>query len=312
MRKQISLIFCLIVLCVAMIFSLSVSAASPLDTAADAGLNLYYQKDEKAFSELEISIYRVAKALPDGTFELIEPFSSYPVNIYDITKQEEWQNIASTLSSYIVADKLAAYKIGKTDETGTAKFEHLETGLYLVREVIAENDVGTYVFNDFMVYLPTPQPDGSFDYFVEAKPKCVNFVPKTEYRVTKLWKDSGKQSERPGQITVDIYKNAELVESQILSASNNWSYTWRVSADDRSEWTVAERSTSDSYTVTVQQNSSFFTIINTHDSDTDVTDSPESGDTTNILPWILIMCFSGIILIITGLYGRRKVAYEKA
>ena len=304
MKKQIARFICLVVFCAAMFCPLNVSAATPLDPAADASLTLYYQKEEQVFSNLQISIYRVAEAFPDGTFELIEPFASFPVNIHNITVQEQWKNTAVTLSSYIVANQLAPHRVEKTDETGTVVFEHLETGLYLVREVVAESNIGTYVFNQFMVYLPTPQADGSFDYTIEAKPKCVNYVPKTEYRVTKLWQDAGHQADRPNQIIVDIYKNGALQDSQILNAGNNWSYVWYVSEEDHSEWTVAERAVSDHYTVTVQHSGSSFSIINTHEANLDIPDAPQTGDTTNPLPWVFTMCFSGIMLII--IYGKRK------
>ena len=308
MRKQITLLICFVALCMAIFCPLYVQAATPLDPAADASLTLHYQKDGQAFSDLPISIYRVAEAFPDGTFELIEPFASYPINIHDITMQEQWKNTAVTLSSYIVANQLMPYREATTNETGTAVFEHLETGLYLVSEVIAENNSGTYVFNQFMVYLPTPEQDGSFDYDVEAKPKCVDYVPKTEYRVTKLWQDAGNQSDRPEQVTVDIYKDGQLQETQVLNASNNWSYIWYVSGEDHSKWTVVERTTSDAYTVTVQQNGSSFSIINTHKSIADIPDSPQTGDTSNLTLYIMLICISGIMLIVLGIYNRRHKA----
>lgn len=306
MRKQIALLICVVVFCAAVFSPIQAYALTPLDPTADASLTLHYQKETQVFPDLQISIHRVAEAFQDGSFKLIAPFSSYPVNIYNVTSQAQWKNIATTLGSYIVANQIAPDRVEKTDETGTAVFEHLETGLYLVREVVAENNNGTYVFNQFMVYLPTPQTDGSFDYHVDANPKCVNYVPKTQYRVTKLWNDAGHQSDRPAQITVDIYKDGALHESQILDASNNWSYIWYVSDEDHSEWIVVERAVSEDYTVTVQQNGSSFSIINTHKSNEDVPDIPQTGDTMNLLPWTLTMCFSGIMLILTGVYIRRK------
>ena len=305
MRKQIMILICLVALCTAVLCPLSVQATTPLDPAADASLTLHYQKEKQAFSDLQISIYRVAEAFPDGTFELIEPFSSYPINIHDITAQEQWKNIAVTLNAYIVANQLMPYREATTNDTGTAVFEHLETGLYLVSEVVAENNSGTYVFDQFIVYLPTPQTDGSFDYDVEAKPKCVNYVPKTEYRVTKLWQDAGNQDDRPEEITVDIYKDGELWETQILGASNNWSYVWYVSDEEQSNWAVVERSVPEEYKVTVQKNGGTFSIINTHKSNQEIPDSPQTGDTSNITLYIMLMCISGIMLIVLGIYNRR-------
>lgn len=306
MRRQIARLICMVVLCTTMFSTIQTYAITPLDPSADASLTLHYQKEGQVFPDLQISIHRVAEAFPDGTFKLIAPFFSYPVNIHNVTSQAQWKNIATTLGSYIVANQIAPDRVEKTDEAGIAAFEHLETGLYLVREVVAENNNGTYVFNQFMVYLPTPQTDGSFDYHVEANPKCVNYVPKTEYRVTKLWNDAGHQTDRPAQITVDIYKDGALHESQILDASNNWSYIWYVSDDDHSEWVVVERAVSEDYTVTVQQNGSSFSIINTYKSSGDIPDIPQTGDTINLMPWTLTMCISGFMLIIASVYSRRK------
>ena len=305
MRKRITLLICLVALSVAMFCPLSVQAVTSLDPTADASLTLHYQKEGQGFEGLSIRIYRVAEAFPDGTFELIEPFSSYPINIHDITVQEQWKDTAVTLNAYIVANQLMPTQETVTNDAGTAVFEHLKTGLYFVSEVAADNNSGTYVFNQFMVYLPAPQPDGSFDYDVEAKPKCVDYVPKTEYRVTKLWQDAGRQTDRPEEITVDIYKDGELWETQILNAGNNWSYVWYLPDEEQSNWTVAERSVPEEYTVTVQKNGGTFSIINTHKSIQEIPDIPQTGDTSNITLYITLMCLSGIMLIILGIYNRR-------
>lgn len=306
MTKRIIQLICLIAFCMALFCPLGVSAVTPLDPDAEASLTLNYTKEEQVFPDLEISIYRVAEAFPDGTFELIEPFASYPINIHDIKVQEQWKNTAVTLSAYIVANQVAPYREETTDESGTVCFENLETGLYLVDEVIVENNSGTYLFDKFMVYLPTVQSDGTFDYTVEANPKCVSYVPKTEYRVMKLWKDEGHQNDRPREISVEIYRNGELKETQVLSTANNWSYTWYVSDDDKGEWTVVERSASDDYVVTIQKNGQCFSIINTHRSFTEPGDGPQTGDTVSLTLYIMIMCLLGIILVISSLYGRRK------
>lgn len=299
MKKRILPLLCLFLLGMALLQPVS---AAPLDPNAAASLTLYYQKDDAVFSDLKISIYRVAKALPDGTFDLMEPFASYPINIHGITIQEQWHDVAQTLYSYIAANQVAPNREAKTDANGTVCFSDLETGLYFVREVVAENTSGTYVFNQFMVYVPTPQPDGSYDYAAQAKPKCTNFVPKTQYTVTKLWQDNGNQS-RPNAVTVDIYKDGVLQQTQLLGAGNNWSYTWYVSADDYGKWTVTERSVPTSYNVTIRENGNTFSIINTRQGQPQV---PQTGDTFALLPWLLTMCFSGIILVILGFYSRRR------
>jgi len=306
MRKRIIALIWLATLFISALFTLNAQAATPLDPSQKASLSLHYQKEGVVFPDLKICIYRVAEAFPDGTFELIAPFSSYPVKIHGITMQEQWKNTALTLCSYIIADQVAPDRQTTTNEAGSAIFDDLATGLYLVREVIAENENGTYIFNQFMVYLPTPQPDGSFNYNVEANPKCTSFTSKTEYSVSKLWQDGDDHSERPSEITVEIYKDGVLAETQILNAENNWSYTWHVSGEDKSIWTVTEKSVPENYIVTIQQNGGSFSVINTHRSYTDIPDGPQTGDTSAPLPRIMAICFSGIVLLIMSAYGRRR------
>ena len=293
MRKGILLLLCLVML----------SAFGVKAEPEQAGLTLIYQKENKTFPELTVGIYRVAEAKADGTYALIEPFASYPVDIQNITSQEQWQNVAQTLWAYIVANQTLPAAEAQTDEAGRAVFSDLEPGLYLVQEAVAETAEGTYLFNRFMVYLPTPQPDGSYDYHVEAVPKCTDFIPKTQYTVTKLWRDGGNQSLRPKEVTVDIYQDGIWQESQVLSAANHWTYTWYVSEADGGQWTVAERSVPEPYTVAIKESGGVFSIINSCSTQPD---PPKTGDTYALLPLVVIMGVSGVLLLFLGLYRRRN------
>ncbi len=306
MRKIIIKLICFTIFFTVLLLPVCTYAATPLNPSGNADLTLYYQKDGKSFPELQIEIYRVAEAFPDGTFELIEPFASFPISIHDITRQEQWANIASTLNSYIVANQIVPDRTAKTNDEGIVFFENLKTGLYFVSEVMVEDNSGTYIFNQFLVYVPTPLADGSYDYSVEAKPKCTNYIPKNEYRVTKLWQDMGNQNDRPEEIEVEIYKDGILQETQVLNAENNWSYIWYTSSKDNCKWTVTEKNVPENYTVTIQQNDNYFSIINTHKENSDPSDNPHTGDTFILLPWIMAMCFSGFTFLIIGAYRRRQ------
>ncbi len=303
MKKRILPLILLMLVCFASVRPLPVQALTPLEPDAQASLTLHYQKEGAAFADLQIGIYRVAEAFPDGSFQLIEPFASYPIDIHGITMQEQWNYVAQTLCSYIVADQRAPDYEMVTDENGTVCFSDLDTGLYFVREAVAENTIGTYVFNQFMVYVPTPQPDGTYIYAVEANPKCTKFIPKDQYTVTKLWQDGGNKNLRPEEVTVDIYRDGVLYETKILNADNNWSYTWYVSADDHAKWTVAERKVPDDYKVTIQQSGGNFSIINSHKTTPEV---PKTGDSSAPVLWALLMCFCGAMAVILGIYSRRR------
>lgn len=302
MKHRIPLLLCLLGIILGLLLPAFTVSAAPLDTEAEASLTLHYQKDGNAFPDLQIGIYRVAKAFPDGSFQLIEPFSAYPVDIHGITKQEQWQQVATTLGAYIDAGQLKPYRQAPTDANGTVCFSQLETGLYFVGEVVADNATGTYIFNQFLVYLPTAQPDGSYIYNVEARPKCTSFVPKTQYTVTKLWRDGGK-ADRPKAVTVNIYADGVLLDTQVLNMENNWTYTWQVSGENYSKWAVTEAAVPEGYKVSIRQNGTAFSIINTYQT---TPNTPQTGDSFTPLPWVLALCVSGVLLLILGIYGRRR------
>lgn len=301
MKNRILALLCLALLCFGLLAPLPVRAATPLDTEADCALTLTYQKDGTPFRELPVKLYRIARANADGTFSLVSPYSSFPIHIHDISDQAQWKTVADTLHSYIIARQVAPDREGVTDENGVAAFTDLEPGLYFVSEVLAEEESGTHRFDRFLVYVPTPQPDGTFDYQVEARPKPVDFIPNPQYTVTKLWKDSGKN--RPTEISVEIYKDGVLQETVTLNAANNWTYSWYAKSDDPGLWTVAEPNVPAGYRLTVQENGAHFTLINSKQS---TPDNPQTGDSFSPLPWILALCLSGILLLILALYYRRR------
>ena len=136
--------------------------------------------------------------------------------------------------------------------------------------------------------------------------------------------------ERPLSITVDIYKNGDLHESVQLESDNNWSYSWKVD-DPNSRWTVVEREVPEDYLVTITLADNVFTITNAYsvssdeipdDPPIDTPDDPpadtpegeqpvypnnhpETGDTTYVWKYVIVMAFSGIVLLLVGSLRKR-------
>ena len=102
---------------------------------------------------------------------------------------------------------------------------------------------------------------------------------------------------------MDIYCGGQLFDTALLQADNNWTYTWYVQGEDPGGWTVTERDVPQGYTVTLRQNGNVFSLINTCEGESE---PPQTGDTFSPLPWILLLCISGIMLVIFGIYGRRR------
>ena len=221
--------------------------------------------------------------------------------------QKEWRDAANTLAAYIDAGNVAATKKAKTDASGKVTFSNLQTGLYLVKGVRAETEEGTYTFENFCIFLPTPT-DGKQNYDVTAKPKCT-FTPKeeepelAEYKVVKLWKDSGSRSSRPRSVAVDILKDGKVWKSVVLDKDNQWSYSWSYEKDG-SEWAVVEKDVPQRYTVVISRAEGVFSISNTAKSITE--DVPKTGDTFALRPWLTTLSISGMLLMAIGIGRKRR------
>ena len=305
MKKLLSFI-CIFSLIIG-IFALPSYAAVPIDPEKPSSLTITYKYGEKLYEGLPVKIYRVASVAPDGTFELCGDFANYAVNIYGITSQAEWRVVTSTLASYISADAIAPTASMLTDASGNAAFTNLIPGMYLTLSVVVESPKEVVTFEDFLTVIPYPSDTGDHNYDVTAIPKCSVYTPtekEIEYKIIKLWRDEGAGKLRPKTVEVDVYKDGVLDSTQLLSAENNWTYTWKA-PDDGSVWHAVERKIAGDYTVTVERNGNNFVITNTLE--TEEPPAPPTGDT--FVTWHLTLPMGmagGVILLIAAWRKRRE------
>lgn len=308
--RILSLVFCLVFL-----FGSSCVFANEINLSQKCSLTLKYTKENKIFSDLEIKIYRIATFTDDLEFKADAPFDSYPVRINGVTSQTEWNEVASTLRGYIEADGIIPYRVQKTDADGNVEFNDLDTGLYLIGGLSVNADGTNYTFYDSMMVLPSKDGD-SYVYDVTAKPKSTQSEPSTQektYTVLKLWQDEGHTDKRPASVTVDIVKNGQLEETVTLSSANNWTYSFTLS-DPNASISVVERKVAKDYTVKVTEKDSSFIIINTwntQQTDEPVdppTTPPQTGDTSSLGLWMLLLCISGLSLIVLGVLWNKEKA----
>lgn len=306
MRKSLCLTVALLLL-LSIASPLSVRAQVPVDPDQACTLELEYSREGVGFVGMEVRIYRIADIYADGSYALIEPFSSFPVTIHGFTSQKEWHDAADTLAAYIVAQQLSPTASAFTGENGTAAFSGLTVGVYLVMGYSAELEDGICTFENFCIFLPAPQSDGTMRYDVTAKPKST-FEPKPEepelleYRVMKLWKEGADSSHRPDSITVDILRNGAVEETVVLSPENNWSYSW-TAEDNGDVWTVVEKDVPEEYTVVITNTETCFVITNTRTAPPD--DPPYTGDDISLGFWTGAMVVSGLLLVLTGIWRKR-------
>lgn len=308
MNKKVNLrrvLFVLVACLVAsLMFSVTVSARDFVETDKACTLDLTYKYEETYFEGVEIKIYKVASFNVVGEYELAGDFVDYAIDVVNVKSQDEWNALSDTLAAYVAADSLVPTKEATTGADGVASFTDLEVGLYLVSGAVTTYiDDGTIHYDDFLISVPGLDDEENWIYDIDSMPKPVYHEPvyeEIEYSVVKLWKDAGYEDKRPEGINVDIMKDGELVESIVLTAENNWSYSW-IGLDDGSVWQVVERDVPEAYTVTFEQKDLAFMITNTY-----IPEEPPTGDSFNAVPYIVAMCVSGALLIVLGVIKSKK------
>ena len=217
--------------------------------------------------------------------------------------------------AYILAYGIEPDTASVTNQNGQVCFDSLGTGMYLaVVNRVTQGNLHCR-FDSALVALPGLGEDGRWQYEVSVNAKA-EFLPpidpdeKIELKVLKLWKGDEGRSDRPKSVEVEIFRDGISYEKVVLSEENHWSYTWSAK-DDGANWSVVERNVPHGYTMTVDNRESSFVITNTLISSTpdDPGDDPKTGDTSNIMLYVLLMTLSGTMLIILGV--TRKLIYEE-
>ena len=286
-------------------------AKEPISTNENCSLTISYCSGGIAFSELPVNLYKIADVSADYQYTLTSSFEKSNLILNGIQTVGEWNVIRSTLETYILANDITAGFNAKTDFEGKASFDALKPGLYLAITERIIQDETTYVFDSALIALPGLGADGLWQYQVDVTSKSEIIPPsrddeEIELKVLKLWKGDGGSSARPTMIEIEIFRNGISYQTATLSENNHWTYTWSAK-DDGSDWKVVERNIPTGYTMTIEERETSFVLTNTLNRDVpDNPDSPQTGDTSNILLWVILMIVSGSMLIILGITGKRN------
>ncbi len=292
----------------ALLCALPCLALDPIDTERAASLTVQYKRGDTFYDGVEVKVYKIADAAPDGTYEMTADFKAYPVDIYGVSSQLEWKNISDTLAGYAVADNKTPTCKAIADNEGKVRFEGLFAGLYLTLGITVERNGETAVFENFITALPAPQEEGGHLYDVTAYPKCSAFTPKDEpkeYKIVKLWKDEGYSDKRPDAVEVDVLRGGEVVYSEKLTAENDWTFKW-TAENDGSTWQAVERNVPEGYTVSVANSDGAIVVTNTFDYGQ--IPPPQTGDTAVLWPYIILMAVGGALMLTVAVWRRRREA----
>lgn len=281
------------------------NAEEPILLTQSCELTLVYMANQTPIVSESIRLYRVASVSTGYVYSLTDDFVDTKLTINGITSQSEWNTVRSTIESYVYAKKISSHSMQLTNEEGKAIFSAIEPGLYFIPSLIVTIDGFRYYYKSALISLPGINDDGSLNYIISAQPKPDVRPPQSsdlDYSVTKLWKNDSSMI-RPKNIEVDIIRNGAVVKTVTLSSDNNWYYSWNAE-DDGSIWTVAERNIAEGYKVTIENNQTHFSIVNSFTTPPD--EPPPTGDTTKLPLYIFFICLASGVLLIVGSNKRSK------
>lgn len=211
----------------------------------------------------EFNIYLVAVYNTKGELTAYGDFAKYKANI---SAGIQSANLASTLEGYVLRDDITSTDSAISDQYGYAVFpssgKSLKTGLYLVSAKRHTQNGYYYDFSPFVVIISSST---AIDSVIKVNAKFDSEPEPTEpetvtRKVLKVWDDDGHESERPNSITVTLLKNGSVYDTVVLSAKNNWRYTW---TGPNSKWIVVEDENGN-YTVDVTREGITFVVTNTY------------------------------------------------
>jgi hypothetical protein len=289
-------------------------AVEPIIPENECSLTVSYCYGETAFSGVPVKLYRVAAVSADFEYTLTQNFRSSGLDLNGIRTAGEWNVIRATLEAHILAHNIAPDFTAVTNGDGQASFGSLKTGLYLAIVSQVEQENLHYAFDSALIALPGLGQDGRWQYEVSANAKGealppVNPDEEVELKVLKLWRGDEGRNDRPKSVEVEIFCDGILYKTVILSEENHWAYSWSAK-DSGASWTVVERNVPQGYTMTVEAREGAFVLTNTWTpTEPEIpVKPPQTGDTSNVLLYVLIMVISGSVLIILGITGKKSRA----
>ena len=295
---------------------------------ADDGYTLA-ATDFPLYGEIGATITAVAKDYSTDHYHLSGEAPSGMVTVPSVADGELTNmlvlKVYYDLDTYIIQYELAGGSgaAGVDYEAKTVKYGGAITllaaptrsGYQFVGWNTAENGTGT-------AYSPGDTFTVTDDTILYAQWQKNSVVPEHAYTsvsVKKVWKldDGGTAAD---SVTIALCQNGIDYDTVVLSEANNWTYTWN-SLDNQYVWTVKEVNVPEGFEVSIDKVAdSSFTITNddvpkkaTESTDTTVPIKPndgnpvvpQTGDSSNLAFWILLLVVSCGGLVGILVYGKK-------
>lgn len=255
-------------------------------------ITLTEEQDNEAISGAEITIYKVASADEEEhklIFTYTDEFNHCKTsldNLNDTSITKEISKCAKDVSSELVQT---------TNNLGSVKFKNLDLGLYLVTQ---SNKVEGYSnIDSFLVMIPKVE-DNKWIYNIKSEPKT-DIYRTINLQVIKVWNKQNKNTKLPDNVTIELYKDEELIDTITLNNENNWNYIWQ-DIEKSDSYKVVEKNIPKGYTATYTQEGYVFTVTNTD----------KLAETGQIYLPIIILASIGSILVLAGIFEFKKETNE--
>lgn len=252
MRRKIIVLCMTVLLMLSCIVTASAEEFDPGKTGS-ISVTLTEQYEKTPIVDAELSVYYVATVgiNTDGKLNYIytEAFADTGIAIDD-------PELAVKLDTYL-SEKDVSASTQRTDATGTACYENLPLGLYLIRQTSAVE--GFAPCKPFLVTVPFEGADG-YTYAVNASPKTET-AKLTSITIRKVW-NTDASAEATDSVTVQLLHNDKVVQTAILSDANNWQITY-TDMPESDAYSILEIDVPKGFTATYKQKAYVFTVTNT-------------------------------------------------
>lgn len=262
------------------------------DRPGSISVTLVSQDGTKTMEGAELSVFHIATVGADENGTL---FYAYTDAFSDCGVELDDPELVKTLDTFVSGKNIPARKI-VTDAQGKAICKDLPPGLYFVKQTGTVE--GFAPCASFPVTLPI-KTDSGFRYDVDASPKT-DVEKLVSVTVKKIW-NTDKSTTIPKNVTVQLLRHEEVVQTAILSEENNWQVTY-TGLPESDGYSVKEVNTPKGFTATYAQKGYTFTVTNT-----------ASLAQTGQLIWpIPVLALSGIFLLLMGFSILRKPGNQNA
>lgn len=246
-------------------------------------------ENNQPIQEAKLALYYIASINQDSSnnlfYSITDDFKDCDISLDDLKLSIKLDEITKGISHHYLIE---------TDNKGTANISNLPLGLYFVKQI---NSVNGYApCKPFLVTLPMLE-NNHYIYHVNASPKT-EVEKLISITIKKEWK-ADENAIIPNEVTIQLYKEDEVVKTAVLNEQNDWQITYP-NMPKSDTYFVKEVNIPNGFTPIYDQYDYIFTVTNV-----------SSLINTGQLIWpIPVLGFSGIIFITIGYIMIRKTGKQ--